>query len=104
MNNVVAIKRNLEKGLYIDNLYDMIGQCTRLARKAKEPLAFYVLAQVLVDIVNDWEDRPLPVAEVQKMEQKISSELKNTLTSICNNRQSQQIWKDLNALLRAFLR
>ena len=103
-SEILELKQKLDRGLYINNLREMIGQCMKLARTVNEPLAFYVLACIFDDIIRNWEERPLSTAEVREMEEKICSELESVLTSVSAGHQSQQTWDDLNTLVRAFLR
>jgi hypothetical protein len=43
------------------------------------------------------------VDEAKEMEQRISDALKNVIDGIIEDRQSKQMWDDLNTLLRSFL-
>lgn len=104
MNGMVEIKKQLENGLYVDNLNTMIRHCMQLARTSDEPLVFYVLAQVFNDIVRAWDGTPVTVEEAREMEQRINTLLHKVITSVDEERSSREIWKNLNALLRAFLR
>jgi hypothetical protein len=103
VNDITEIKKRLAKGLYIDNLNVMTAHCMQLARTTDEPLVFYLLAKIFDEIVHSWDGMPLTVEEAQEMQQRIGSALQKVLTSIDEERSSREIWKDLNALLRAFL-
>jgi hypothetical protein len=101
---IAKIKKNLEKGLSIKSLAEMRHLCMEMAKEVDEPLTFYVLASVFYDIEQHWNEKtPLMVDEAKEMEQRISDALKNVIDGIIEDRQSKQMWDDLNTLLRSFL-
>ena len=101
---IAKIKKNLQKGLYVENLSEMRRQCMEMAKEVNEPLAFYVLASVFYDIEERWRTKkPLLVDEAKEMEQRISGVLKDAIDGIIENQEHKQMWDSLNALLRSFL-
>jgi len=56
------IRKELQKGFYIDNLKEMVGICGDLMKK-DNPLVFYVIQSIFYDIVENWGGRPVTVIE-----------------------------------------
>jgi hypothetical protein len=101
---IAKIKKNLQKGLYVENLSEMKRQCMEMAKEVTEPLAFYVLASIFHDIEEHWRTKkPLLADEAKEMEQRISGSLKDVIDGIIENQELKQMWNSLNALLRSFL-
>ena len=65
------LQDRLEKGFYIDNLYGMASLCKSLALNSEYSVPFFVVQQLLLDIVRDWEERPLPVEEAESLQNKM---------------------------------
>jgi hypothetical protein len=103
MEGIMEVHAALDRGLYVDNLYQMARECMRLADHAEKPLAYYVLAHVLGDIAYDWDERPLPAVEVEEMERKVCNLLRSVMNAIEQERGSVQLHECLDDLVRAFL-
>jgi hypothetical protein len=103
MEGIMGVYEALDRGLYVDNLYQMARECLRLADNAEKPLVYYVLGHVLGDIAYDWDERPLPAVEVEEMERKVCDPLRFVMNAIQQERGPAQLHECLNDLVRAFL-
>ena len=68
---IEGLQEKLDKGLYIDNLYEMASLCRQQALDTTLPLPFWVLQKMFLDIATAWEDRPLPVEEAERLQKRI---------------------------------
>lgn len=95
------LKECLSKGLYLDNLHEMITICNSAIEKSAEPLPIYVLLSIFSDIYSSWDDRPLLVEEVERTEVSLLPHLKRViaLTETCEDK--SKLWDALNNLVKA---
>lgn len=98
------LKQNLEKGLYVEGLYEMAERSLDAAKRSEEPLALYVLSKIFWGIAYDWDERPIRTEEVKEMEQRILKDLKETVNSLIENCNLAQVSNNLNRLLLSFLK
>jgi hypothetical protein len=101
---VAEIRARLAKGIYVDNMHEMVRTCLQMARSVEEPLPFYVMAKVLDTISEDWENHPVTSATYDAMQRRISGALDRALSIIQDGRPACETWDSLNELVRRFLR
>ncbi len=63
-----------------------------------------VLSKILWDIAYDWDERELRIEEVKEMEQRILKDLKEAVDSLIKKSNLTHVSKDLNRVLRSFLK
>jgi len=98
-NDISKLKECLLKGLYLDNLREMITISTG-AIKSAEPLPAYILLSIFSDIYSSWDDKLLPPKEVEQVEKSLLPHLKKVvaLMEICEDR--NKLWGALNDLVK----
>lgn len=101
--NLQQLREKLEKGFYLDNLYEMARLCKSLALDTASPASFFVMEQVFLGIARDWEDRPLPVEEAKQVEEKVIQTLKDLVDGIGANASSEEVFNLLNMVVSAYL-
>ncbi len=101
--NLQQLRGKLEKGFYLDNLYEMARLYKSLALDTASPAPFFVMEQVFLGIARDWEDRPLPVDEAKQVEEKILKSLEDFVDGIEENASSEEVSNLLNTVVSAYL-
>lgn len=97
------LRENLEKGFYLDNLYEMARLCKSLALDTTSPAPFFFMAHIFLDIARQWEDKPLVVEEAKVVESKITKPLEELIEGIATNASSEEIFTLLNRVVSAYL-
>ncbi len=97
------LREKLEKGFYLDNLYEMARLCENLELDTVSPVPFFVMEQVFLDIARHWEDKPLPVEEAKLVEAKFTKPLEELIEGIRVNASSEEILDLLNRVVSAHL-
>ena len=69
------LRKGLNKGFYVDNLYEMARLCNDMALESKNPTPFFIMRKIFLGIANYWEERPVIVEEAKFVE----VELKKTI-------------------------
>ena len=103
MTNLQQLRDTLKKGLYLDNLYQVAHLCNNLAMDTPDPLPFFVIRQVFLEIARNWEERPLPVEEANFVRSKITKPLEDVIDAIEADISKDELFDLLNRFLSAYL-
>jgi len=101
--DISTLKSLLSKGLYLDNLNEMIEICNRIIAQVAEPLPVYVLLSIFYDIYLSWDERFLPVEEIKQTESLFLPSLKGIITLIETSDDKSKLWNALNDLTKAYV-
>jgi len=97
------LQDRLEKGFYVDNLYVMASLCKILALNSEYPVPFFVVQQVFLGIIKDWEDRPLSVEEAKATENKIKDSITHLIQAIKLGASNETIYNSLTDIVSVYL-
>jgi hypothetical protein len=97
------LREKLEKGFYVDNLYEMARLCKSLALDAINPAPFFVMRSIFLGIARDWEDRALPVEEAALVASKLMEPLAKLVDGLETNAPSSELYYLLNNAVAAYL-
>lgn len=101
--NLQQLREKLERGFYLDNLYEMASLCKSLALGANSPAPFFFIEHILLDIARHWEDKPLPVEEAKLVESFLLQPLEDLVEGIEANASSEEVLNLLNRVVSAYL-
>ena len=103
MTNLQQLKEKLERGFYLDNLYEMARLCKGLALDTTSPAPFFIMEQIFLDIARHWEDKPLIVEEAKLVEVEIIKPLKDLISGIEENVSSEQMVHLMNKVISSYM-
>jgi hypothetical protein len=101
--NLQQLREKLEKGFYLDNLYEMAHLCKSLALDTISPVPFFVMEQIFLDIARKWEDIPLTVEEAKLVESKLVNPLEELVEGIEANASNEEIISLMNQVVSTYL-
>jgi len=101
--NLQKLQEKLEKGFYLDNLYEMAHLCKMLASDTIYPAAFFVMRDIFLDIARRWEERALPVEEAKRVERKMTKPLGDLIQGIETEGSAGGVFDLLNNVVSAYL-
>lgn len=101
--NLQQLGKKLERGFYVDNLYEMAQLCRDLALDATNPTPFFVMEHIFLGIAKDWEDRPLTVEEAKFVESGMIKSLEELIEGIEKSALPEEVFKLLNRAISAYL-
>lgn len=103
MANLQQLQETLEKGFYLDNLYEMARLCKTLASHTIYLVAFFVMRDIFLDIARRWEERALTVEEAKRVEWEMTKPLGDLIQGI-ETKVSAEVELDLlNKVVSAYL-
>jgi hypothetical protein len=101
--NLQHLQEKLEKGFYLDNLYEMAHLCKMLASDTICPAPFFVMRNIFLDIARNWEERALTVEEAKRVEKKMTKPLGDLIEGIEIDSSSEEVLYLLNTLVSTYL-
>ena len=103
MTNLQQLREKLEKGFYLDNLYEMACLCRSLALDTTSPAPFFFMEHIFLNIARHWEDKPLLVEEARLVESKMIEPLEDLVEGIEAFASSEEVFNLLNRVVSAYL-
>lgn len=103
-NELSDLKDYLNKGFFVENLYEMSRLCDRLAKDSPDAPVFYILHSVFLDFAEDWDDRPLPTDEVIQVQQIIETPIRNVIEGVEKKESKEVLFDLLTTLIDARIR
>ena len=103
MTSLQQLRDTLNKGLYLNNLWELARLSKNLAMDIPHPLPFFVMRQVFLEIARDWDERPLPVEEADFVRSKIAKPLEDLIAALENDASSAEIFDALTAFVSGYL-
>lgn len=96
------IRAALSRGFYVDNLRAIVTLSlkTLQERKPKHPAVFFALATIAQWIADAWDEKPISVATVERVEGQIRPHLEHLLNVAESN--TRQVCIGLDAAATAF--
>lgn len=91
----------LEKGLYVNNLDEMIGVCEK-ADKYDNPLVFFVIEHIFRDLSGNFSDRPLESKEYEYVLSKLKTPLMDLVEQAKANKSDRDLIKPLEDVVILF--
>ena len=101
--NLQQLREKLERGFYLDNLYDMARLCKSLALDVNSPAPFFFMEQIFLGIARHWEDKPLRVEEAQVAESFLIEPLEDLVEGIEADASNEEVLNLLNRVVSAYL-
>ena len=101
--NLQELRGKLEKGFYLDNLYEMARLCRHLALDTTSPAPFFIMEHIFLDIARHWEGKPLLVEDAKLVEQKMIESLEDLTESLEREAPSEEELNLLNGAVSAYL-
>ena len=101
--NLQQLREKLEKGFYLDNLYEMASLCKDLTVGAVSPAPFFIMENIFSGIAKYWEDRPVIVEEAKLVEGEMIKPLKDLIGGIEANASGEQMVYLLNKAVSAYM-
>ena len=101
--NLQKLREKLERGFYVNNLYDMARLCKSLALDTTNPAPFFIMENIFPGIAKYWEDRPVIVEEAKLVEVEMTKSLKELMDGIEANASSEQIVHLLNKAVSSYM-
>lgn len=101
--NIQQLREKLERGFYVNNLYEMTTLCKSLALDSSRPTPFFVMQQIFLNIANYWDEKPLIVEEAKLVEVEMKKSLKDLIDGIEVDASSGQIVHLLNKVVSSYL-
>ena len=101
--NLQQLREKLEQGFYVNNLYAMARLCKDLALDTVNPVPFFVMQHIFLNIARYWEDKPLVVEEARLVEMEMIKPLKDLIGGIEANASSEQIVHLLNKAVSSYM-
>jgi len=102
LTNLQQLRENLEKGFYLDNLYEMARLCRNLALDTASPAPFFFMETVFLNIARLWEDIPVPVEKAKQVELKLIKPLEELIEGIEKSASSKEAFNLLNRAVAAY--
>ena len=103
MNNYDTLLSVLNKGLYIDNFYEITKICKDLStQNTQYAWVFFIFNKLFYDLAYDWEDRPVKVSEGDYLEKNISPSIKEIIKNLKEEKSISQIVNNVNILVLNF--
>lgn len=103
VNELQLLKKKLDRGFFADNLYEMASICENLSRDPSVAPAFYILRSVFLEIARDWNDRPLPVEEAGKVQEKLQMPIKEVIRCIETLQSKEVLFNSLTKVVFAMM-
>ncbi len=101
--NLQQLQEKLERGFYVDNLYEMASLCKDLALGTTSPAPYFIKEQIFLRIAENWEERPLSVEEAKLVEVEMIKPLKDLIGGIETSASSEQIIHLLNKTVSSYM-
>lgn len=103
MNNYDMLLSELDKGLYVDNISDMIKICNILSiQNAQYVCVFFIFKTLFYDLIHNMEDRPVKASEIEYLENNISPHIKAIIENLRAHNSISLIIDQVNSLVLAF--
>lgn len=103
MTSLDELDERLEKGLFVDNLYEMANSCRMLAMDTDIPLPLFVIRHLFLEIAHDWEDRPVTVEEAKPVQSALIQPIHNLIKAIKAGSPAANIYDSLNQIISTYL-
>ena len=100
--NLQQLREKLERGFYVNNLYEMAGLCKNLVLDTVNPAPFFIMEHIFLDIAKYWEDRPVIVEEAKLVETEMMKPLKELIGGIEANASSEKIAHLMNKVVLSY--
>ncbi|MCK4826557.1 hypothetical protein KA005_63025 [bacterium] len=81
------LKAKLDKGFFVQNLYEMVQICENLDQDEFGGVVFYVLRNVFLDIIRAWSECAVSVEESIKVQTKLEEPVRTVIEGLetyCN--------------------
>ena len=101
--NLQKLRERLEKGFYLDNLYELAHLCRNLALDTTSPAPFFIMEHIFLDIARSWEDKPLPVEEAKLVGSKLIEPLEYLIEGIEADASGEEVLNLLDSVVSAYL-
>lgn len=95
------LEEKLDKGFFVQNLYDMARICENLMEDTFGGPAFYILRRIFLDIARDWNDRAVSVDEAAEVENKLEAPIRQLIAVLETRRSKEALFESLAKLVVA---
>src|SRR5574341_2056856 len=99
---VTTLRRHLRQGIYAENLHAMAQFAIRVARDGGDPLTFYALSHLFMEIARLW-DEPVPVAEANVLDAMLIPQIDAVLMAALDGETEDLARKDMSKLVSSYL-
>ena len=94
-------KEKLDKGFFVQNLFEMARICESLMKDTFASPTFYILRSIFLDIARDWNDRALSVEEATEVENELKAPIREALEGLETHRSKEALFESLAKLVAA---
>jgi hypothetical protein len=94
------IKKLLQDGLYIDNLRRIVDETSEAVKGGQSTIPAYVIQQISIYILNQWDDVPLLVTEQKRVEEALLPAMEAVLNAVLSNASQAEIVASVEALIK----
>ncbi|MHB8280035.1 MAG: hypothetical protein ACYDIA_20660 [Candidatus Humimicrobiaceae bacterium] len=97
-----ALRDNIAKGLYIQNLDSMILICQNAFQQKETALPYFLIEKIFATIRREWEEEPITVEETERVEKVIIPLILKVLDCMENEEENSKLFQALNNLVIKF--
>ena len=76
------LREKLDKGFYVDNLYEMAHLCKDMALGSQSPVPYFIMQKIFSGIAIYWDDKPVIVEEAKLVEIELKKPLELLIDAI----------------------
>jgi hypothetical protein len=103
LTKIQQLKERLDKGFYVDNLYEMARICNAMALESKNPAPFFIMQKIFSGIADYWGEKPVIVEEAKLVQDELFQLVKNLIDVIEENAPAEQIMHITNKVVSSYL-
>ena len=91
MANLRTLREKLEKGFYVDNLYEMARLCKSMALGSNSPVPFFIMQKIFSGIADYWDDKPVSVEDAKLVEAELKEPLRHLIDALEDKAENEKI-------------
>ncbi len=101
--NCQLLKKKLELGFYVNNLYEMARLCHDKALENKYSASFFIMQKIFGGIADYWEKGPVIVEEAKLVQKELSEPIVELINAIEVESHNDKIMTLTNKLVSSYL-
>ncbi len=102
MTKIQYLKEKLEKGFYVDNLYEMSRLCKDMALGSNNPTPFFIMQKVLSGIADYWDDRPVVVEEAKLVQVELNESIRRLVDALESDASPREVMELSNKVVSSY--
>ena len=97
------LREKLNRGFYLDNLYEMARICRSMALESENPAPFFIMQKVFSGIADYWDDGPVDVEEAKLVEIELKESLGKLIEMLESKAKNGEITEMANKVVSSYL-